>query len=108
MLEETGKHIQQIQSRMLEDGSLGEILSGYHGLEYADIQDIIPKLPYRKGFFHFQKVAKDIISLEQRLMRRKSYLSEQLTKLVMLQTGVPNNAHLLALQEAQQRLAALP
>ena len=32
-----------IQSRMTEDGSLGEILSGYHGLPYADIQDIIPQ-----------------------------------------------------------------
>ena len=36
--------LQAIQARMVEDGSLGEILSGHHGIPYADIQEIIPQL----------------------------------------------------------------
>ena len=100
--------LQAVQSRMIEDGALGEILSGYHGLPYADIQDIIPQLANERGMFQFQRIAKDVKKLEDRLLKRKSALSQQLTRWVMLQTGVPNNAHVLALQQAQQLLATLP
>ena len=100
--------LQTIQSRMIEDGSLGEILSGYHGLPYADIQEIIPQLANTGGMFQFQKDAKDVRKLERRLMQRKASLAQQLTNWVMLQTGVPNNAPQLALQQAQQRLSNLP
>ena len=100
--------LQEIQSRMIEDGSLGEILSGYHGLPYADIQEIMPQLANQSGMFQFQRAASDVRRLERRLMQRKAAFAQQLTRWVTLQTGVPNNAHQLALQQAQQRLAALP
>ena len=100
--------LQAVESRMIEDGTLGEILSGYHGLPYADIQDIMPKLANENGMHKFQRVAKDVKKLENRLMARKAVFAQQLTKWVRLQTGVPGNAHVLALQQAQQRLAALP
>ena len=37
--------LQELQTTMIQDGSLGEILSGFHGLPYADLQEIIPDLP---------------------------------------------------------------
>ena len=92
---------------MIEDGSLGEILSGFHGLPYADIEEVIPKLPNRPIRFQFQKEAKDVQQLSRRLRQAQASLGQQLTHWVMLQTGVPNNAPQLALQQAQQRLASL-
>ena len=74
------RSLRAIQSRMIEDGSLGEILSGYYGLPYADIQEIIPQLPNQRGLSPFQKPAKDVLKLEERLMERKSYLQEQFVK----------------------------
>lgn len=100
--------LQEIQSRMIEDGSFGEIISGYYGLPYADVQDIMPQIANQNGMFQFQKDAKDVRELERRLMQRKASFAQQLTQWVMLQTGVPNNAHLLALQQAQRLLASLP
>ena len=101
--------LQAIQSRMIEDGSLGEIISGYFGLPYADIQNLMPQIANRHGgMFQFQQDAKDVRRLERRLMQRKASFAQQLTGWVMLQTGVPNNAPQQALQQAQQRLAALP
>ena len=99
--------IQAIHSRMIDDGSLGEILSGYHGLPYADIQEIIPQLSNQRGMFEFQRAAYDVDNLQRRLRQRREVLGRQLTNWVMLQTGVPNNAPQLALQQAQQRLAGL-
>ena len=93
---------------MIEDGSFGEIISGYYGLPYADVQDIMPQIANQNGMFQFQKDAKDVRELERRLMQRKASFAQQLTQWVMLQTGVPNNAHLLALQQAQRLLASLP
>ena len=100
--------LQVVQSRMIEDGTLGEILSGYHGLPYADIQDIMPQLANERGMFQFQRIAKDVRKLENDLMKRKTAFAQQLTQWVRLQTGVTGNTHLLALQQARQRLAALP
>ncbi len=99
--------LQGVQARMIEDGSLGEILSGFHGLPYADIQDVIDKLPSRSALFQFQKDAKQIQRLDRNLRRAYASLGQQLTNWVMLQTGVPSNAPQLALQQAQQRLANL-
>lgn len=99
--------LQIIQTRMIEDGSLGEILSGFYGLPYADIQRIIPQLPNRAMLFQFQRIAAKVVQLERRLVREQAALGQQLTSWVMLQTGVPNNAPQLALRQAQQRLASL-
>ena len=99
--------LQEIQARMIEDGSLGEILSGFHGLPYAEIQEIIPDLPNQAMLFQFQRDAQQIQQLSRRLRQAQASLGQQLTSWVMLQTGVPNNAPQLALQQAQQRLANL-
>ncbi len=99
--------LQDLQARMIEDGSLGEILSGFHGLQYAEIQKIIPVLPNRPMRFQFQRDAQNIQQLSRRLRQAQDSLGRQLTSWVMLQTGVPNNAPQLALQQAQQRLANL-
>ncbi len=99
--------LQELQSRMIEDGSLGEILSGFYGLPYADVQEIIPDLPNRPMRFRFQQDAQEVRRHERRLRRAQASLGQQLTNWVMLQTGVPNNAPQLALQQAQQRLANL-
>ena len=99
--------LQELQARMIEDGSLGEILSGFHGLPYADIQDIIPDLPNRPMRFQFQRDAQRVQQLDRRLRQAQAALGQQLTAWVMLQTGVPNNAPQMALQQAQRRLASL-
>lgn len=99
--------LQELQARMNEDGSLGEILSGFHGLPYADIQEIIPVLPNRPMRFQFQRDARHVQQLDRRLRQAQAALGQQLTAWVMLQTGVPNNAPQMALQQAQQRLAIL-
>ena len=100
--------LQELQTRMMEDGSLGEILSGFHGLPYADIQEVIPNLPKPPMRFQFQREAQQIQQLDSRRLRQaQASLGNQLQSWVMLQTGVPNNAPQLALQQAQQRLANL-
>ena len=99
--------LQELQARMMEDGSLGEILSGFYGLQNADIEEVIPNLPNRPMRFQFQREAKQIQQLSRRLRQAQASLGNQLQSWVMLQTGVPNNAPQLALQQAQQRLAVL-
>ena len=99
--------LQELQTTMIQDGSLGEILSGFHGLPYADLQEIIPDLPNKPMRFKFQKDAQNIRQLDRRLRQAQASLGQQLQSWVMLQTGVPNNAPQLALQQAQQRLANL-
>ena len=99
--------LQEIQARMTEDGSLGEILSGLHGIPFAEIQDVIPELPNRAMLFQFQRDAQQVQDLSRRLRQAQASLSQQLMSWVMLQTGVPSNAPQLALQQAQYRLANL-
>ena len=99
--------LQRIHARMIDDGSLGELLSGFHGLPYADIQELIDQLPSRSMLFQFQRDANMVRQHERRLRRAYASLGQQLTRWVMLQTGVPSNAPQTALQQAQQRLASL-
>ncbi len=101
--------LQAIQARMVEDESLGEILSGWHGLPYADIQEIIPRLPdYLHGNIRlsFQQAAENIQRINRRLRQEQSRLASQLSSWVILQTGLPNNAPQLALQDAIARITA--
>lgn len=101
--------LQAIQSRMIDDGSLGEIISGWHGLEYADIQEIIPQLPTSSSInvtFQFQRTAQKINRLNAQLRQERSHLSQQLLGWVMLQTGLPSNAPQLALQDAIARVTS--
>ena len=100
--------LQELQARMMEDGSLGEILSGFHGLPYADIEEVILNLPTRPIRFQFQREAKQIQQLSRRLRQAQASLGQPAnTSWVMLQTGVPNNAPQLALQQAQQTVSCL-
>ena len=101
------QRLRDVQARMLEDDSLGEILSGYHGLPYADIQEVIPRLSDYPEFFQFQRHARNVTRLGSMLRREQAALAGQLMNWVMLQTGVPNNAPELALEQAQQRLDSL-
>ena len=99
----------EIQSRMVEDESLGEILSGWHGLPYADIEEIIPQLPdYQQGSmrFSFQRAAGNIRRIHKKLREEQARLASQLSNWVILQTGLPNNAPQLALQDAIIRITA--
>ncbi len=103
--------LRNIQSRMVEDGGLGEILSGLHGLTYADIEEIITQLPaymQQNIRFSFQQSASNINALNRRLRQEQARVANQLTRWVMLQTGVPNNAPQLALQDAIARITAGP
>lgn len=101
--------LQAIQARMVEDGSLGEILSGWHGLPYADIEQILPQLPshtFNRMTFDFQRTARNINRLNNRLREEQARISRQLLGWVMLQTGLPSNAPQLALQDAITRITA--
>lgn len=103
--------LQAIHRQMLEDESLGEILSGLHGLPYADIESILPQLPnstFGAMTLSFQPAAKRIHQLQRRLRQEQAIISRQLASWVMLQTGLPSNAPRLALQDAADRLARLP
>ena len=85
---------------MVEDGSLGEILSGLHGLEYANIEQIITQLPgqmTQNVTYNFQNTAAIINRLNNQLRQEQAKIAQQLSAWVMLQTGVPNNAPQLAL-----------
>ncbi|MFZ7132229.1 MAG: hypothetical protein ACOWWR_07720 [Eubacteriales bacterium] len=100
--------LQIVQSRMVDDESLGEILSGWHGLPYADIQEIIPQLPgylQQNTHFNFQQLAANISDLSKKLRNEQAKFAAQISNWVMLQTGLPNNAAQLALQDAIKRLS---
>jgi hypothetical protein len=102
--------LQAIQARMVEDESLAEILSGWHGLPYADIEEIISQLPdYQQGSirYGFQDTANKIKRINQRLRQEQSRLASQLSNWVILQTGLPSDAPQLALQDAITRVAAI-
>lgn len=104
--------IDAIESRMLGDGSFGEIISGLNGLPYVDIEQILPQLPGRefgpKMKLDFQQSAKRIKDLQRRLRKEEVKATRQLAKWVMMKTGLPNNARQLALQDAANRLSNLP
>ena len=103
--------IQFIQQRMLEDGALGEILSGYHGLPYAaDIEEILAELPNRTFGnirFSFQRSVQRMQRLQNDLSRERTRIANQLSDWVTLQTGLPADAQRQALLDALDRFNAL-
>ena len=103
--------LQAIHEQMAEDDSLGEILTGLHGIPYADIEEILPQLPTRtfgNMTLSFQQTAQEIKRYQRRLRQAQSRVSRQLMNWVMIQTGLPSNAQQLALQDAADRLQRLP
>jgi hypothetical protein len=101
--------IDAIQARMLEDGGLGEILSGYHGLPYADMAEVLSELPDRLGGrrYQFQKTARKILHLESEIQKEQAKLSDQLSEWVKWQTGLPKDVQERALADAESRLTEL-
>lgn len=102
--------LQAIHEQMSEDETLGEILTGLHGLPYADIEDILPQLPERTFgniTLSFQQTAREIKQYQRRLRQAQARVSRELMSWVMLQTGLPNDAQRLALQDAADRLRRL-
>ena len=102
--------LHQIHAQMADDDTLGEVLTGLHGIPYADLAKILPQLPY--GTFgsmtlSFQKTASRIQNLERRLRQEQARISRELMSWVMLQTGLPSNVQQLALQDAAERLRHL-
>ena len=98
-----------IQARMVEDESLGEILSGWHGLPYADIEEIITQLPQHLQLnmrYSFQVAAGNIKRINRRLRQEQAKVASQLSNWVIIQTGLPNNAPQLALQDAVARITS--
>lgn len=102
--------LQSIQRRMVEDDSLGEILSGLCGVPFADIKEVLPQLPdaaFGNVRYEFQTTARKINRLQGQLRRELARVSDQLTNWVTLRTGLPRNASQLALQDAESRLSSM-
>lgn len=100
--------LNEINAQMLGDGSLGEILSGYFGLLYADIQEILPRLEDYPEIHQFQRLAKQVRDQSRKLRQTEAKLAKQLKGWVELKSGVPNNAQQMAIEQAEQRLIGLP
>ena len=100
--------LNDINAQMVGDGSLGEILSGYFGLLYADIQEIIPRLEDYPEIHQFQRLAKQVRDQSRKLRQTEAKLAKQLKGWVELKSGVPDNAQQLALEQAERRLLSLP
>ena len=101
------RSLQAIHESMAEDEALGEILSGLHGIPYAEIQEILPQLPdhtFGSLTLSFQQTAREIKRYQRRLRQAQTRVSRELMSWVMIQTGLPRNAQELALQDAADRL----
>lgn len=102
--------LQAIQDSMAEDESLGEILTGLHGIPYAEIQEILPQLPeqtFGSLTLSFQQTAREIKRYQKRLRQAQARVNRELMNWVMLQTGLPRNYQELALQDAADRLGRM-
>lgn len=104
------RSLQAIHERMADDEALGEILTGLHGMPYAEIQEILPQLPdqtFGNLTLSFQQTAREIKRYQRRLRQAQARVSRELMNWVMIQTGLPSNAQELALQDAADRLSSL-
>ena len=103
--------LRAIHERMTEDESLGEILTGQHGIPYADIQEILPQLSaqtFGNLTLSFQQTAHEMKQHERRLRQLQARVGRELMSWVKIQTGLPSNSEQLALQDAATRLQRLP
>ena len=100
---------QNIRSRMFSDGALGELLTGYYGIPYAEIPQILDQLALGNdtSLFRFQRTAQRMLRLQNDLLRSAAQLTEELTRLAQVQGDVPANAQQLALTDADDRLSNL-
>ncbi|MXY60196.1 MAG: hypothetical protein F4Y96_07080 [Chloroflexi bacterium] len=103
--------LRAIHEKMMEDGSTSEILTGLYGIPYADFEEVLLQLPDRSfggKTLSFQQSAKAIKDLQKKLRQEQARVNEQLLNWVKVQTQLPHNAQILALQDAADRLQRLP
>jgi len=103
--------LRAIHQNMMEDGSTSEILTGMYGIPYADFEEVLLQLPDRSFggvTLNFQRSAKAIKELQKKLRQEQARVNEQLLKWVKAQTQLPDNAQVLALRDAIDRLQRLP
>ena len=102
----------RIQSSMIDDETLSELLTNQLGIEYADIAPVIEQIadhnPFNQIQFSFSKTAKKMRRLQNDLQKEQANLVNQLTTWINIQTGLPANATTLALQDAVLRFSQLP
>jgi hypothetical protein len=106
------REVVSIQSGMVEDGTLSEVVTGMLGVPYVDVADMMNLLaqgnPYGTAQFSFTQRAQRIRQLENALAAEQAYVMRSLSNLVALRQNLPPNAIRLAIQDAQHRLANLP
>jgi len=106
------KEVHQIQHGMVEDGTLGEIVTGLLGVPYVEVPTMLNELskgnPYGSAKFNFSRQAQKIMDLEQRLADEQTKVVKSLTNLISARQQLPSNARQLALQDAKNRLANYP
>ena len=84
---------------MFSDGALGELLTGYYGIPYAEIPQILDQLALGNG--------SNLFRFQNDLLRSSAFLTEELKRLAEVQGDVPANAQQLALTDAANRLSNL-
>lgn len=105
------KEVKQIQHGMVEDGTLGEIVTGLLGVPYVEVPNMLNELskgnPYGSANFNFSRQAQKIMDLEQRLADEQAKVVQSLSNLISVRQNLPSNVGQLVLQDARDRLANL-
>lgn len=103
--------VRSIQSGMVQDGTLSEIITGLLGVPFVEITAMMDLLaqgnPYGSTQFQFTREAQRIRQLENRLADAQANVVRSLANLVCLRQALPPNAGQLAIADAQNRLANL-
>jgi hypothetical protein len=100
-----------VESEMVTDGTVGELLSNQLGLPYVDFASILDQIGDGSSLsiqFNFSKTARKIQRLERDLQREQARIVNQLSTWITIKTGLPSNVRALALADAQYKLRALP
>lgn len=105
------REIKDIQTGMVQDGTLSEVVTGLLGVPYVDVADMLSLLsqgnPYGSVQFNFTRQAQRIRQLENRLADEQVAIVRSLSNFITVKQGLPRNARQLALQDARDRLANL-
>ena len=97
---------------MVNDGTLGEIVTGLLGVPYVEVPSMLNELskgnPYGRAKFNFSRQAQKIMDLEQKLADEQAKVVQSLSNLIAVRQELPPNARQLALRDAKNKLANLP
>lgn len=100
-----------IQSGMVQDGTLSEIVTALLGVPYVEVAAMLDLLsagnPYCSVQFSFTRQAQKVRQLEERLADEQAAIVRSLSHFIAVRQGLPLNAGRLALQDARDRLANL-